>query len=97
MLKNQSTEIANAIYTAKYDEQQKNINQANQSLNERRMRKENSDWRRTNYNRTVSNSHVQQADEHQRVRDANEMRIRQLEEIEQRMVNDLQNTLQAKN
>ena len=37
------------------------------------------------------------AEEHTRMKEANEQRIRQLEEIEQRMVNDLQNTLQMKN
>ena len=35
--------------------------------------------------------------EHARIRAANEDRIAKLEEIEQRMVNDLQNTLQMKN
>ena len=46
---------------------------------------------------SVSNDHVQRAEEHTRMKEANEQRIRQLEEIEQRMVNDLQKTLQAKN
>ena len=66
-------------------------------MNQRKQRKANSEFRRENYNSAVSNDHFRQADEHARVREANEARIKQLEEIEQRMVNDLQNTLQRKN
>lgn len=39
----------------------------------------------------------QRAQEHQRVKESNQNRIKQLEEIEQRMVTDLQRTLQMKN
>ena len=49
------------------------------------------------YNSDVSKKHQEQATEHARIREANEIRIKQLEDIEQRMVNDLQNTLQQKN
>jgi len=49
------------------------------------------------YNATVSNEHQERAAELARMREANEARIKQLEEIEARMVADLQHTLQMKN
>ena len=45
----------------------------------------------------MSQAHQQKAVENARLREHNENRIRQLEEIEQRMVSDLQRTLMSKN
>ena len=63
----------------------------------RRNAKETKEFNRENYNCSVSNAHINKANEHDAIRLANEKRIAELEEIEQRMVNDLQNTLQKKN
>lgn len=57
----------------------------------------NSRFNRQAYNESVTQAHIQRADEAARLREANEMRIKHLEEIEQRMVQDLQRTLQQKN
>lgn len=70
---------------------------ANHNLNMRKNARQNSEYNRHMYNTDVSAAHQAQAAEHARIREANEQRIKQLEEIEQRMVNDLQNTLQRKN
>ena len=55
----------------------------------RKQARQASEMNRVNYNNSVSVSHNEQAAEHQRLKEANEMRIKQLEEIEQRMVGDL--------
>ena len=49
---------------------------ANHSLNNRKNAKENSDYMRQAYNVSVSQAHQQQAAEHERLRQANEQRIR---------------------
>lgn len=79
------------------EEQAKRDNNANFGLSNRRQAKSNADYRQQSYNAAVANAHQQKAVEHARVKEANEMRIRQLEEMEQRMVSDLQRTLQQKN
>ena len=71
--------------------------QSNHQLHNRRNATENKKISRQNYNANVSLVQKEKAAEHERIRVANEMRIKQLEVIEQRMVNDLQNTLQMKN
>jgi len=53
---------------------------------ERKSNKQNENFRREQYNLSVAQAHQQQAIEHARFKDMNEQRIRQLEEIEQRMV-----------
>ena len=60
-----------------------------QAYQDRKMKKQNSDYRREQYNLSVANAHQQQAMENARWKEMNEMRIKQLEEIEQRMVSDL--------
>ena len=67
------------------------------SLTYRQQARQNSEIRRNNYNHSVTNDHNKMAVEAARVRELNEMRIKQLEEIEQQMVQDLQRTLQTKN
>ena len=52
---------------------------------------------RQNYHEQILQANTNTAEEHIRLREANEARIKQLEEIENRMVQDLQNTLQQKN
>ena len=69
------------------------VYRANHSLNYRKNAKDHSDFRREAYNNSVSQAHNMKAIEHARMREANEQRIKQLEEIEQRMVSDLQKTL----
>lgn len=59
------------------------------SLNKKMQAGANSRFNRQAYNESVANAHCQRADEAARMREANEMRIKQLEEIEQRMVQDL--------
>ena len=73
------------------------VYQANHSLNIRKEARNRSEFNRAQYNQSVSNEHVMRANENIRMKEANEQRIKQLEEIEQRMVQDLQNTLQMKN
>ena len=49
---------------------------ANDSIGKRRNAKEVSENRRAQYNASVAQAHQQKAEEHRRVKEANEMRIR---------------------
>ena len=67
------------------------------SLSLRMAKEQKSRDDRHKYNQNVTSEHISKAEENARLREANEMRIKHLEEVEQRMVQDLQNTLQKKN
>jgi len=71
--------------------------QAHDAYQQRRQKRENENTRREQYNLSVSNAHQQAAIENARWKQVNEQRIKQLEEVEQRMVADLQRTLMTKN
>ena len=55
---------------------------ANHSLNMRQNAKQNSDYNRHMYNSDVAAAHAAAAAEHARAREAEENRIRELEQIE---------------
>lgn len=70
---------------------------ATHGLAMRKTAMERSEYNRLAYNDSVSQAHHQQAQENARIREANEQRIKALEDMETRMVSDLQKTLQQKN
>ena len=60
----------------RYQDQEGKVYRANHSLHVRRNAKENKDFNREAYNHSVSNAHQYQAAEHERVKAANESRIK---------------------
>lgn len=66
----------------KYSEQEQRVHRANHSLHTRKNATENKNYNREAYNSSVSQAHANQAAEHERIRQANEERIKALEEIE---------------
>ena len=71
---------------AKYDHEVARQVEAAQSLSIQKQQRQNSEFNRQAYNVSVAQANQQRKDEHARMREANEMRIKHLEEIEQRMV-----------
>ena len=96
-LKQQKSNIATAKFEAAYKDAQEKQYNALSAYQVRKANKQNENYRREQYNLSVAQAHQQQAIEHARFKDMNESRIKQLEEIEQRMVQDLQRTLMTKN
>lgn len=58
------------------------MHRANHSLHTRKNATDTKNFNRENYNSSVAQAHANEAAEHERIRLANENRIKQLEEIE---------------
>ena len=97
VLKKQKTDIAASKFEAAYADAQEKQYNALASYQDRKAKGANEKYRREQYNLSVAQAHQQKAIENSRVKEQNEQRIKQLEEIEQRMVSDLQRTLMTKN
>ena len=82
-LRGASNDIKNEKHRQKYEEANMRIFKANESLAYRTNARQNSDIRRNAYNHSVTHNHNLMAVEAARTRELNEMRIAQLEQIEQ--------------
>lgn len=78
------------------DQQVKNYN-AGHLYTLRKQKEHKTRFDRDNYHQSVANTHHQFAADFAKQRELNEQRIRHLEEVEQRLVGNLQSTLMSKN